>query len=105
MNSSLLKRMALALTLSAIPYAYAHAQNKAETALQKFGENYPQEKIHLLLNKDHYVAGENLWFKSFVFDGYNRSDISTSLFVELYDSSKKLLDKKMIPLLKGEVFP
>ena len=100
MNSSLLKRIALALTLSAIPYA--HAQNKAETALQKFGENYPQEKIHLLLNKDHYVAGENLWFKSFVFDGYNRSDISTSLFVELYDSSKKLLDKKMIPLLKGE---
>jgi hypothetical protein len=100
MNSSLLKRMALALTLSATPYA--HAQNKAETALQKFGENYPQEKIHLLLNKDHYVAGENLWFKSFVFDGYNRSDISTSLFVELYDSSKKLLDKKMIPLLKGE---
>lgn len=79
-----------------------HAQDKAETALQKFGENYPQEKIHLLLNKDHYVAGENLWFKSFVFDGYNRSDISTSLFVELYDSSKKLLDKKMIPLLKGE---
>ncbi|WP_439479271.1 hypothetical protein [Chryseobacterium aquaticum] len=79
-----------------------HAQGKAETALQKFGENYPQEKIHLLLNKDHYVAGENLWFKSFVFDGYNRSDISTSLFVELYDSSKKLLDKKMIPLLKGE---
>lgn len=79
-----------------------HAQDKAETALQKFGENYPQEKIHLILNKDHYVAGEHLWFKSFVFDGYNRSDISTSLFVELYDSSKKLLDKKMIPLLKGE---
>lgn len=100
MNSSLLKRMALALTLSAT--SYAHAQNKAETALQKFGESYPQEKIHLLLNKDYYVAGENLWFKSFVFDGYNRSDISTSLFVELYDSSKKLLDKKMIPLLKGE---
>ncbi|NMR34315.1 hypothetical protein HIO71_08845 [Chryseobacterium aquaticum] len=79
-----------------------HAQGKAETALQKFGENYPQEKIHLLLNKDHYVTGENLWFKSFVFDGYNRSDISTSLFIELYDSNKKLLDKKLIPLLKGE---
>lgn len=79
-----------------------HAQDKAETALQKFAENYPQEKVHLLLNKDHYVVGENLWFKSFVFDGYNRSNISTSLFVELYDSSKKLLDKKMIPLLNGE---
>ncbi|MCY0976457.1 hypothetical protein PGH12_04760 [Chryseobacterium wangxinyae] len=101
MNSLVLKRMALAFALSA-PYAFTQAQNKAETALQKFAENYPQEKIHLLFNKDHYVAGENLWFKSFVFEGYNRSNISTSLFVELYDSNKKLLDKKMIPLLKGE---
>jgi len=78
------------------------AQNTAETALQKFGEKYPQEKVHLLFSKDQYVAGEHLWFKSFVFDGYNRSDISTSLFVELYDRNKKLVDKTMIPLLKGE---
>lgn len=78
------------------------AQNKAEESLKKFAENYPQEKVHLLFNKDHYVAGENIWFKAFVFDGYNRSKISTSLFVELYDKNKKLVDKKMLPLLKGE---
>nr|WP_314499449.1 TonB-dependent receptor plug domain-containing protein [uncultured Chryseobacterium sp.] len=82
--------------------AVIEAQGKAETALQKFEENFPQEKVHLLFNKDQYVAGENLWFKSFVFQGYNRSEISTSLFVELYDSNKKLIDKKMILLLKGE---
>ncbi|CAD7813522.1 hypothetical protein CHRY9390_02669 [Chryseobacterium aquaeductus] len=100
MSIHLFKRMAVVLTLAAATFAYT--QNKAEEALTKFQENYPQEKIHLLFNKDHYVAGENLWFKSFVFEGYNRSNISTTLFVELYDSSKKLLDKKMIPLLKGE---
>ncbi|MDF2552377.1 MAG: hypothetical protein K0R77_1652 [Chryseobacterium sp.] len=100
MSIYLFKRMALVLTLSAATYAYT--QDKAETALQKFAENYPQEKIHLLFNKDHYVTGENLWFKAFVFEGYNRSTISTNLFVELYDRSKKLIDKKMVPLLKGE---
>lgn len=100
MSSLFLKRIALILTLSAGYISYA--QDKAEKAIQKFEQDYPQEKIHLLFNKDHYVAGENLWFKSFVFDGYNRSNISTSLFVELYDSNKKLIDKKMVPLLKGE---
>ena len=100
MSSFFLKRIALVLTLSAGCISYA--QDKAEKALQKFELEYPQEKIHLLFNKDHYVAGENLWFKSFVFDGYNRSNISTSLFIELYDNNKKLIDKKMVPLLKGE---
>ncbi len=78
------------------------AQDKAEKALEVFTDKYPQEKVHLLFNKNSYIAGENLWFKSFVFDGYNPSDISTSLFVELYDSNKTLISKKMIPLLEGE---
>lgn len=100
MSHFLLKRIALTLTLSVASIYYA--QDKAEKALEKFEQTYPQEKIHLLFNKDHYVAGENLWFKSFVFDGYSRSNISTSLFVELYDSSKRMIDKKMVPLLQGE---
>lgn len=100
MSRFFLKRIALVLTVSTGCLTFA--QDKAEKAIQKFEQEYPQEKIHLLLNKDHYVVGENIWFKSFVFDGYNRSNISTSLFVELYDNNKKLIDKKMVPLLKGE---
>ncbi|WP_131667073.1 hypothetical protein [Chryseobacterium taiwanense] len=78
------------------------AQDKAEQALKIFEEKYPQEKIHLLFDKKSYVAGENLWFKSFIYTGYEPTSISTSLFVELYDNNKTLLDKKMIPLLNGE---
>ncbi|WP_225689481.1 hypothetical protein [Chryseobacterium tagetis] len=78
------------------------AQGKAEQALKIFEEKYPQEKIHLLFDKKSYVAGENLWFKSFIYTGYEPTSVSTSLFVELYDSNKTLLDKKMIPLLNGE---
>ncbi|MCW3160361.1 hypothetical protein [Chryseobacterium oryctis] len=79
-----------------------YSQDKAEKALQTFNEKYPQEKIHLLFDKSSYIAGENLWFKSFVFEGYNRSNISTSLFVELYDRNKTLISKNLFPLLKGE---
>jgi hypothetical protein len=78
------------------------AQEKAEQALKIFEERYPQEKIHLLFDKKSYLAGENIWFKSFVFTGFIPSPISTNLFIELYDSKKILLDKKLIPLINGE---
>jgi len=78
------------------------AQDKAEKALETFSEKYPQEKIHLIFNKNSYIAGENIWFKSFVFDGYNLSPISTSMFVELYDSNKTQIAKEILPLLNGQ---
>lgn len=90
------------IALSFIIAPFYFSQNKAETALKKFEENYPQEKIHLLLSKKNYVAGENLWFTSFVFDGYSPSTISTNVFVELYDQNKKQISKKIYPLINGK---
>ncbi|RMZ58412.1 hypothetical protein D1632_12380 [Chryseobacterium nematophagum] len=94
------KKLLLFVALSTSPYFIA--QDKAESALKTFAEKFPQEKIHIVLDKKNYLAGDNLWFKSFVFDGYSPSQISTSLFVELYDNNKKQIDKKLIPLLNGE---
>jgi len=78
------------------------SQNKAEQGIQNLDENFPQEKIYILFNKESYAAGDNIWFKSLVFDGYAGSNISTTLFVELYDNNKKLIDKKLIPLYNSE---
>ena len=77
----------------AVTANFVSAQLKAEVAIQQYDERFPQEKISLLLDKDKYVAGDQLWFKAFVLDGNSRSIISTSLFVELYDSNKKLVSK------------
>ncbi len=79
-----------------------NAQSKAEKAITTFSEKYPQEKIHLVFNKNSFVAGENLWLKSFVFSGYDLSPISTSMFVELYDNNKTQISKKILPLLNGQ---
>lgn len=99
-NKNMTKKL---ITLLAISTIYClNAQTKAEEALKTFEQKYPQEKIHLLLDKSSYTVGENLWFKSFVFDGYTTSAISTTLFVELYDSNKNQISKKLIPLINGE---
>ncbi|KIC63749.1 hypothetical protein [Chryseobacterium taiwanense] len=78
------------------------SQTKLEKAITNLENNYEQEKVYLLTDKTQYAAGDQIWFKSFVFDGYNRSELSTTLFVELYDADKKLIDWKTILLTNGE---
>ncbi|WP_379963510.1 hypothetical protein [Epilithonimonas sp. UC225_85] len=79
-----------------------NAQDKIDKAIQNLEQNYTQEKVYLLLDKDKYVVGDNIYFKSFVFNGYGRSTISNTLFVELYDHNKNLVDKKTVFLKDGE---
>lgn len=74
---------------------------KVEQALKTL-ENFPQEKVYMLFSKSSYVAGESIWFSAYVLDGYSRSTISTSLFVEIYNSGKKQVDKRIVPLFNGE---
>jgi hypothetical protein len=100
MNICFSQKPLIALSLIIAPFYFS--QNKAEEAIKKFEENFPQEKIHLLMSKKNYVAGENLWFTSFVFDGYSPSTISTNVFVELYDQNKKQISKKIYPLINGK---
>ncbi|MEG0187081.1 MAG: hypothetical protein RR668_00265, partial [Algoriella sp.] len=90
------------LIIIAIFSLFVNAQSKLDLAIKNLEENYAQEKIYILFNKEDYIAGENIWFKAFVFDGYKQSNISTNLFVELYDKNKTLLDKKLLPILKGQ---
>lgn len=78
------------------------AQTKLEKAITNLEDNYEQEKVYLLTDKSQYAAGDKIWFKSFVFNGYNRSPLSTTLFVELYGSDKKLIDWKTVLLTNGE---
>lgn len=83
-------------------FAQLATAQKAEQALQTLDQNFPQEKVYILYSKSSYVAGETMWFSAYVLDGYSRSSVSTSLFVELYSSNKTQVDKKIIPLFNGE---
>lgn len=78
------------------------AQDKIDQAVQNLENNYTQEKVFLLMDKDKYVVGDNMYFKAFVFNGYGRSAISNTLFVELYDHNKNVVDKKTVFLKNGE---
>lgn len=95
-----MKNISFLLLISIVQPVFS--QTKLEKAITNLENNYEQEKVYLLTDKSQYVAGDQIWFKSFVFDGYNRSTLSTTLFVELYNSDKKLIDWKTILLTNGE---
>jgi hypothetical protein len=77
------------------------AQDKIDTAMTNLFEKYPQEKVYIAYDRTDYLAGETIWFKGFVFSDYTLSDISTNLYVEMYNSHKDLIVKKTMPLLNG----
>ncbi|MDQ1859081.1 TonB-dependent receptor plug domain-containing protein [Chryseobacterium sp. WLY505] len=95
-----MKNMFCVLLLSMVQPVLA--QTKLEKAIANLENNYGQEKVYVLTDKSQYAAGDKIWFKSFVFDGYNRSTLSTTLFVELYNSDKKLIDWRTVLLTNGE---
>ncbi len=79
------------------------AQGKAEKALEKLYNDYPQERIILSLSKNEFIPGENIFYKGYVLIGYELTDISTNLYIELYNADKKLIDKEIAPVYKGVV--
>ncbi len=78
---------------------YLRAQQKAEKALNTLDEKYPQEKIHLFLNKESFNAGEIIRFKAYLFSGNVQSYISKTLYVELLDEQKQTVSRVLLPIL------
>ena len=79
-----------------------NAQSKLDQAIKSVQDKFSQEKTYLLFDKNQYIAGDIMRFKAFVFNGYTPTSISSTIFVELYDRDKKLIDKKMLPIEQGQ---
>jgi hypothetical protein len=79
------------------------SQQSADKALQTLNENFSQESIYILTDKDLYLSGETVWFNAMVFRNFTTSDISTNFFIEIYDRNKKQVLKKRFPIFNGVV--
>ncbi|HZI01092.1 MAG TPA: hypothetical protein VEX63_08075 [Flavisolibacter sp.] len=78
-----------------------NAQLKPEVALQTFNNHYPTEKIYLQYAKTELIAGEVIWFRSYVFSNSSLTQLSTNLYVELYSQNNEVIDKLIVPLDNG----
>ncbi|QKJ29562.1 TonB-dependent receptor plug domain-containing protein [Mucilaginibacter mali] len=71
--------------------------------IEKRAADYPQEKIHLHLDKPYYSIGEDMWFKAYVVDaaGNMLSDRSKILYIDLLDDRDSVKQTLLLPLMNG----
>ncbi|MBC7868214.1 MAG: hypothetical protein H7X88_11830 [Gloeobacteraceae cyanobacterium ES-bin-316] len=77
------------------------SQQVLDSLLNELNARYPQEKIHMQLDKEHYNTGETLWFKAYIMNGNIPSKISTTLFAELINEQGAILQRKTMPVLQA----
>ncbi len=88
-------------------YSYAFIANdniKTITqALEKFRKTYPQEKIHLHLDKPCYSIGDTIYFKAYVVNAEKNlpSAISNILYVDVIDENNNIQQTLRRPVTDG----
>lgn len=90
-----------ALTLFFIVALTSLQAQRLDSLLSILDENYPQEKIHLHLDKLYYNPGETIWFKAYLVTDNLPKTLSKTCYAELIDEKGTLLQRKMMPVLES----
>ena len=99
LKSSLYKIIALSLFFIVVQTG-VKAQ-RIDSLLNILDENYPQEKIHLHMDKLYYNPGEKIWFKAYITADNLPSALSKTCYAELIDEKGTILQRKMMPVLES----
>lgn len=76
----------------------AFSKSAIQDSLYRQLQLYPQEKIHLHLDRNTYVPGEKIWFRAYVTDAVTHQipTYSRYVYVELIDARDSLISRVMI---------
>jgi hypothetical protein len=71
--------------------------------LEKFSENFPQEKVYLHFDNTSYYQGDDIWFKCYTVTSgeHQLSALSKTLYVELLNPGGEIIDKRILKLENG----
>jgi hypothetical protein len=71
--------------------------------LKKYSSSYPQEKVHLHLDKPVYAAGDTIWLKAYIVNAEMNqlSNISKVLYVDLLDDVDSVKQSIKLPVDAG----
>ena len=71
--------------------------------IEKYGAEFPQEKVHLHMDKPYYAIGDNIWFKAYVVNAEMNelSALSKFLYVDLINDKDSIKQSLKLPLTVG----
>jgi hypothetical protein len=71
---------------------------KIDSIMNIYAERFPQEKIYLQFDKKAYNPGERIWYKAYLFTGFDPSPYSKNFYAELYDANGNLILRNTAPI-------
>lgn len=81
-------------------FSIAYAQNLPfnKSILDKFRNDFPQEKVFLQTDKSHYFSGETVWMKAWCMVDGMPTFLSRILYVDMVNTAGQVVLKKMYKL-------
>jgi hypothetical protein len=74
---------------------------KIDSMMTVYAEKFPQEKLYLQFDKKAYNPGERIWYKAYLFTGFEPSPYSKNFYAELYDAYGNLILRNTAPLTES----
>ncbi len=70
--------------------------------IEKYYTLFPSEKVYLSFDKPYYTIGDTLWFKSILLNSdHSVNTRSDKLYVELFNDSSQLVERRVVGLDNG----
>jgi TonB-dependent SusC/RagA subfamily outer membrane receptor len=96
----------LSIIVSAIAFGFIREDDPIKKILlqiEKYRSEYPQEKVHLHLDKPYYAIGDNIWFKAYVViaEKNQLSSFSKILYVDLINEKDSVKQSLALPVELG----
>lgn len=79
---------------------HTNAQS-VDSMMRVYAHQYPQQKVYVHFDKSVYRAGETIWFKAYLFEGYSTASISHNFYAELLNADGKVIERKVYPILEA----
>ena len=91
----------LFLCTAALSSAQSPVPERIVAALDSFSFIRPQEKTYVQTDRNDYIAGESIWFKTYARLNEKPTILSKVIYVDLMNASGQVVDKKMCKLNGG----
>ena len=59
----------------------------------------PQEKVYIHFDNSLYLPGQTVWYKAYLTNGNEPSEISKNLYIDIFDIEGRLLNRNLSPIL------
>ena len=81
-----------------LSFLSSKAQN-IDSTIEKYANDYSQEKTYLHYDKSTYTSGETIWYKAYIMNGIYAANESKTFYVDISDDKGKLLSHSVLPVV------